>query len=98
MSPHKTLNRPRADQVKNHVIAADLAESEIREAGFEVVSRDDRFIDSPDEESTRWMIVFRKPAGGGVRPGPGVHPTLCLQGAVLDWCYGSASVPVAPAI
>ncbi|MBZ5725633.1 MAG: methyltransferase domain-containing protein [Acidobacteriia bacterium] len=62
MMPHKTLARPRADQTKNHVIAAALAESEIREAGFEVLSRDDHFIDNPDEESTRWMIVFRKPA------------------------------------
>ena len=61
MTPHKTLTRPRADQVKNHVIAPDLAQSEIRQAGFEVVSRDDHFIDNPDEESTRWMIVFRKP-------------------------------------
>jgi ubiquinone/menaquinone biosynthesis C-methylase UbiE len=61
MTPHKTLTRPRADQAKNHVIAPDLAESEIRHAGFEVVSRDDHFIDNPDEESTRWMIVFRKP-------------------------------------
>jgi predicted methyltransferase len=60
-SPHKTLARPRADQTKNHVIAADIAESEFRQAGFEVVSRDDRFIDNPDEESTRWMIVCRKP-------------------------------------
>ena len=61
MTPHKTLTRPRTDQTKNHVIAPDIAESEIREAGFEVVSRDDHFIDNPDEESTRWMIVFRKP-------------------------------------
>lgn len=62
LAPHKTLPRPRADQTKNHVIAADLVESEVREAGFEVVSRDDHFIDRPDEEVTRWMIVFRKPA------------------------------------
>jgi len=62
MTPNKTLSRPRADQVKNHVIAPNLAESEIRQAGFEVVSRDDHFIDRPDEEYTRWMIVFRKPA------------------------------------
>ena len=62
MTPHKTISRPRADQVKNHVIAPDLAEAEVRSAGFEVVSRDDHFIDRPDEESTRWMIVFRKPA------------------------------------
>jgi ubiquinone/menaquinone biosynthesis C-methylase UbiE len=61
MTPHKTLNRPRTDQTKNHVIAADTVESEVRAAGFEVVSRDDRFIDRPDEESTRYMIVFRKP-------------------------------------
>jgi ubiquinone/menaquinone biosynthesis C-methylase UbiE len=64
MTPHKTLTRPRADQVKNHVIAPDLAQEEVRTAGFEVISRDDHFIDSPDEESTRWMIVFRKRAAG----------------------------------
>jgi ubiquinone/menaquinone biosynthesis C-methylase UbiE len=61
MTPHKTLSRPRGDQVKNHVIDPDLAETEIRGAGFAVVSRDDHFIDNPDEESTRWMIVFNKP-------------------------------------
>lgn len=61
MAPHKTAARPRADQVKNHVIAAELVEGEMRAAGFEVVSRDDHFIDHPDEESTRWMIVARKP-------------------------------------
>jgi predicted methyltransferase len=60
MAPHKTAGRPRADQVKNHVIAADLVLSEVRRAGFEVVSHDDHFIDRADEESTRWMIVFRK--------------------------------------
>jgi ubiquinone/menaquinone biosynthesis C-methylase UbiE len=62
MTPHKTLTRPREDQVKNHVIAPELALAEIRGAGFELVSRDDHFIDHPDEESTRWMMVFRKPA------------------------------------
>ena len=62
MTPHKTINRSRADQTKNHVIAPDLAASEVRQAGFEILSRDDHFIDNPDEESTRWMIVFVKPA------------------------------------
>lgn len=61
MTPHKTITRPRADQVKNHVINPDIAEAEIRQAGFDVISRDDHFIDHPDEESTRWMIAFRKP-------------------------------------
>jgi ubiquinone/menaquinone biosynthesis C-methylase UbiE len=45
MAPHKTLSRPREVQVKNHVIAPDFVESEIRQAGFEVLSRDDHFID-----------------------------------------------------
>ena len=61
MTPHKTITRSRADQVKNHVIAPDIVESEVKEAGFEEVSRDDHFIDKPDEETTRWMIVFKKP-------------------------------------
>jgi hypothetical protein len=41
--------------------AADLVKSEVRSAGFAIVSRDDHFIDNPDEGSTRWMIVFRQP-------------------------------------
>lgn len=61
MPPRKTLTRPRADQVKNHVIAADLVQAEVQKAGFDVVSRDDHFVDQPDEETTKWMIVFRKP-------------------------------------
>ena len=61
MPARKTLTRPRADQVKNHVIAPDLVQAEVQAAGFEVVSREDRFIDWPDEETTKWMIVFRKP-------------------------------------
>ena len=61
MPPRKTATRPRADQVKNHVIAADLVVGEVTAAGFEIVSRDDHFVDKPDDESTRWIIVFRKP-------------------------------------
>jgi predicted methyltransferase len=61
MAPHKTATRPRADQTKNHVISADLVASEVAAAGFEIALRDDHFIDNPDDESTRWMIVFRKP-------------------------------------
>jgi ubiquinone/menaquinone biosynthesis C-methylase UbiE len=61
MPPRKTATRPRADQVKNHVIAPDLVAGEVTSAGFEIVSRDDHFVDKPDDESTRWIIVFRKP-------------------------------------
>jgi predicted methyltransferase len=61
MTPHKTLTRPRADQTKNHVIAPDIVEREVGQAGFQLISRIDRFIDNPDEESTRWMMVWQKP-------------------------------------
>ncbi len=62
LMPHETIGRPRADRTQNHVIFPALVESEVRQAGFEVISRDDRFIDHADQESTRWMIVFRKPS------------------------------------
>lgn len=61
MMPRKTRNRPRADQTKNHVLAPEVVESEFRAAGFEVVSRKDDFVDRPDEEEARWMIVCRRP-------------------------------------
>jgi predicted methyltransferase len=59
--PHKTKSRPRADQTKNHVLSPDLAEPEFRAAGFEIVSRKDDFIDRPDEEDVKWMIICRRP-------------------------------------
>jgi len=59
--PHKTKSRPRADQTKNHVLSPDLAEPEFRAAGFEIRSRKDDFIDRPDEEDVKWMIICRRP-------------------------------------
>lgn len=59
--PQHTRARPRADQVKNHFLAPEVAEPEFRAAGFEVVARRDDFIDRPDEENVRWMIVCRRP-------------------------------------
>jgi predicted methyltransferase len=59
--PHKTMSRPRADQTKNHVLSPEVAELEFRTVGFEVVARRDDFIDRPDEEEVKWMIVCRRP-------------------------------------
>ena len=59
--PQRTRQRPRADQIKNHVMAPELAEAEFRAAGFEIVVRQDDFVDRPDEETSRWMIVCRRP-------------------------------------
>lgn len=55
----KTASRPRASQTRNHVLLPDLAADELRQAGFEVLSRDDRFVDNPDSEGIQWLIVAR---------------------------------------
>ena len=60
-TPLKTGSRPRGDQTKNHVLSPEVAEPEFRAAGFEVMVRRDDFIDRPDEEEIKWMIVGRRP-------------------------------------
>ncbi len=59
----KTATRPRADQTKNHVMMPDLAQEDLRRAGFEVLSRDDHFVDDPDSERILWLIVARPVPG-----------------------------------
>jgi len=59
--PLRTRNRPRADQTKNHVIAPELVEQELREFGFQILERRDQFIDYGDEESVNWLIVAQRP-------------------------------------
>lgn len=57
----KVRDRPRAVQFKNHVLAPELAEAEIRQAGFEILKRDDTFMNDPDREGGQWLIVARRP-------------------------------------
>lgn len=59
--PLRTRSRPRADQTKNHVIAPEVVEQELREFGFQILERRDQFIDNPDEESVNWLIVAQRP-------------------------------------
>ena len=61
--PLRTASRPREVQTKNHRLLPSIAEAEFRQAGFEIVSRDDRFADDPDEEESHWLLVCRKPTG-----------------------------------
>jgi len=61
LMPGKTRKRPRAEQIENHRLAPELAETELREAGFEILSRVDDFVDWPDQEVGRWMIIGRRP-------------------------------------
>ena len=45
-------------QMQQYQIASSIAEDEIRQRGFEVISRDDRFIDRPATERPGRMITF----------------------------------------
>jgi ubiquinone/menaquinone biosynthesis C-methylase UbiE len=67
--PRNYQGESRESQIQRYQIAASIAEAEIRQAGFEIVSRDDRFIDRPPAERLGdrpddhvwWLIVARKP-------------------------------------
>jgi predicted methyltransferase len=58
------LDKSREQQVKEHVIAPGIVEAELREAGFEIVDRDDAFTRFPEERTIVggfWMIRARRP-------------------------------------
>ncbi len=58
-APHKTAARPRQIQAKNHVLNPDIAQGELEKAGFEILHRDDHFVDDPDAEEVAWILVAR---------------------------------------
>jgi ubiquinone/menaquinone biosynthesis C-methylase UbiE len=57
--PNRTAQRPRDKQTNNHVLSIDLAAAELTAAGFQIVTRDDAFLDNPDQESAHWLLVGR---------------------------------------
>jgi predicted methyltransferase len=61
------LDKPREQQVKEHYIAPGIVEAELREAGFEIVDRDDAFTRFTGRTTVGgfWMIRARRPIGGG---------------------------------
>ena len=67
--PRSYHGESREIQMQQYQIAASIAEEEIRQRGFEVISRDERFIDRPATERPGdrrvdhvwWPIVARKP-------------------------------------
>src|SRR5688500_18239356 len=63
------LDKPREQQVKEHYIAPGIVEAELREAGFEIVDRDDAFTRFTGRTTVGgyWLIRARRPAGGGPR-------------------------------
>ena len=67
--PRSFHGESRETQMQQNQIAAAIAEDEIRQRGFDVISRDDHFIDRPANERPGdrpddhvwWLIVARKP-------------------------------------
>ncbi len=67
--PRSEHGESREIQMQQYQIGASIAEDEIRQRGFEVISRDDRFIDRPaaerpgdrSDDHVWWLIVARKP-------------------------------------
>ncbi|HMF88351.1 MAG TPA: methyltransferase domain-containing protein [Gemmatimonadaceae bacterium] len=57
------LDKPREEQVKEHYIAPGIVEAELREAGFEIVDRDDAFTRFTGRTIVGgyWMIRARRP-------------------------------------
>jgi predicted methyltransferase len=57
------LDKPREQQVKEHYIASALVEAELREAGFEILDRDDAFTTFSGRTIVGgfWMIRARRP-------------------------------------
>jgi len=51
----------REAQTEHHELRPDLVETEVRNAGFEIVSREDYFIDRPVDDHIWWLLVARKP-------------------------------------
>ncbi len=58
-APHPTSHG--ASESSEHEIPSDRVERELRDAHFEIVSRQDRFIDSDPDHECWWLIVACKP-------------------------------------
>src|SRR5688572_27963522 len=58
------LDKSREQQVKEHVIAPGIVEAELREAGFEIIDRDDAFTRFTGRTTVGgfWMIRARRPS------------------------------------
>lgn len=56
------LDKSRAEQVNEHEIAPGIVETELREAGFEILDRDDAFTKfTRPPPGGFWMIRARRP-------------------------------------
>ena len=51
----------REAQTEHHELRPDLVETEIRNAGFEIINIEDHFIDRAVDDHIWWLLVARKP-------------------------------------
>lgn len=56
---HETAPSATRD-ASHHGVPLDLVDDEIRRHGFETISRDNRFIDRPEDDDVWWIIVARR--------------------------------------
>jgi hypothetical protein len=56
----RSCGESRKTEAQHHELPPALVENEIRQQGFKIVSRQDRFIDRPGD-LLWWLIVARKP-------------------------------------
>ncbi|HTC94226.1 MAG TPA: class I SAM-dependent methyltransferase [Terriglobales bacterium] len=59
--PRSENGESRSDEAEHHHIPPALVEAEIRGSGFQIVKREDLFIDQPGDDQLWWLIVARKP-------------------------------------
>lgn len=59
--PRSENGESRSDEAEHHHISPALVEAEIRGSGFQIVKREDHFIDRPGDDQLWWLIVARKP-------------------------------------
>ncbi|HTD22841.1 MAG TPA: class I SAM-dependent methyltransferase [Terriglobales bacterium] len=59
--PRSENGESRSDEAEHHHISPALVEAEIRGSGFQIVKREDHFIDRPGDSQLWWLIVARKP-------------------------------------
>jgi ubiquinone/menaquinone biosynthesis C-methylase UbiE len=52
---------PRASEAAHHEITPSEVEDELRGGGFEILKRDDHFVDRTGEDHIWWLITARKP-------------------------------------
>jgi predicted methyltransferase len=55
-SPRSGAVESRETQAEHHELRPDLVETEVRSAGFEILSRQDHFIDRPADDQVWWLI------------------------------------------